>query len=435
MSNLNLDIHNFGPINQANIELKNLNVIAGINGSGKTTASKLLYCLLTSNTMEGNYLANNSIYNRFMRLMVILEFELKSDSQYLSEFRKLYDDSIELTPENFNNNLKTNIDTLKKIINKSEIQNKNEFIEQIKNLENIIEINKNERRKFFNVSNTLLKSEFNINDLKINEDSDVSLYMKENDFEFSFKLRSDESKLGFEISDGNLNYLKNKNIIYLDSSSIYDIRNSNKITYLKNPPHHIRFLSKKLNLTKDNDDVYDSLFNQKLDEFLDKINSLIEGCIYYDIEEGEFLFKKDGNTYHMKNTASGVKQIGILQILLSNRLLNENSFLIMDEPEINLHPEWQVKFAKLIVLLIKELNITVFINSHSPQFIEALEVFSGKYELVNESKFYLSEENKNKKYDFREIKRKNLNILYDNLGNPYDEIDEIRIENAFNGIQ
>ena len=94
------------------------------------------------------------------------------------------------------------------------------------------------------------------------------------------------------------------------------------------------------------------VFNQKLDEFLDKINSLIEGCIYYDIEEGEFLFKKDGNTYHMKNTASGVKQIGILQILLSNRLLNENSFLIMDEPEINLHPEWQVKFAKLIVLLI-----------------------------------------------------------------------------------
>ena len=65
------------------------------------------------------------------------------------------------------NSMFLNIDTLKKIINKSEIQNKNEFIEQIKNLENIIEINKNERRKFFNVSNTLLKSEFNINDLNL----------------------------------------------------------------------------------------------------------------------------------------------------------------------------------------------------------------------------------------------------------------------------
>ena len=65
MSNLNLDIHNFGPINQANIELKKLNVIAGSNGSGKTTSSKLLYCFLESNSDEGAYLANKSLYNRF----------------------------------------------------------------------------------------------------------------------------------------------------------------------------------------------------------------------------------------------------------------------------------------------------------------------------------------------------------------------------------
>lgn len=433
MSKLNLDIHNFGPINQANIELKNLNVIAGINGSGKTTASKLLYCLLTSNTTEGDYLANNSIYNRFIKL--INNFNFKSYTENFSEFEKTYNNSLELNNENFNENLKENMDLLKKIIRTNEIQNKNEFIEHMKNMENIIEINSNERRKFFNVSNTLLKSEFNINDLKINKNTKVSFYTEEDDLKFSFKLGHDDTKLGFELSEGNLNYLKNKNVIYLDSSSIYDIRTLDKIIYLKNPPHHLRFLSNKLNLTKDNNDVYDSLFNQKLDECLNKINSLIGGYIYYDVEEKEFLFKKDDNTYHMKNTASGVKQIGILQILLSNRLLNENSFLIIDEPEVNLHPEWQVKFAKLIILLIKELNITVFINSHSPQFIEALEVYSAKYGLKNKTNYYLSQKDEsNDKYNIKQISQENLHELYNNLGDPYDILDEIRGENIANHL-
>lgn len=137
----------------------------------------------------------------------------------------------------------------------------------------------------------------------------------------------------------------------------------------------------------------------------------------------------------MKNTASGVKQLGLIQRLLLNRALNENSFIIMDEPEVNLHPEWQLKLAEIIVLMIDELDIPLFINSHSPHFIEALEVYSGKYGLVDESKFYLSEEDENGKYAFRKIERKNLNQLYDNLGKPYEIIDEIRIENAFNGIE
>ena len=74
----------------------------------------------------------------------------------------------------------------------------------------------------------------------------------------------------------------------------------------------------------------------------------------------------------MENTASGLKQLATIQLLLDNNELTKNSFLILDEPEINLHSEWQVKLAKLLVLLVKELNIYLYINSHSPQFIEAL---------------------------------------------------------------
>ena len=78
----------------------------------------------------------------------------------------------------------------------------------------------------------------------------------------------------------------------------------------------------------------------------------------------------------MSNTASGVKQIGVLQSLLANRKLSPGSFLIIDEPEVNLHPEWQVKFAGILVLLAKDLDITLYINTHSPLFIQAIDAYS-----------------------------------------------------------
>ena len=92
----------------------------------------------------------------------------------------------------------------------------------------------------------------------------------------------------------------------------------------------------------------------------------------------------------MTNTASGVKQIGILQLLLANRKLKPGSFLIIDEPEVNLHPEWQFKFAEILVLLVKELNITIYVNTHSPMFIEAIEVFSDFYDLKDDTYYYLT---------------------------------------------
>ena len=83
---------------------------------------------------------------------------------------------------------------------------------------------------------------------------------------------------------------------------------------------------------------------------------------------------------------------------------------------------------------LKELDITVYLNSHSPHFIEALEVFAIKYELKEETHFYLTVENEAVgKFDFKRIPFKNVQKLYDNLGNPYDKLDEIRIISMLDG--
>ena len=66
--------------------------------------------------------------------------------------------------------------------------------------------------------------------------------------------------------------------------------------------------------------------------------------------------------------------------------------LIIDEPEVNLHPEWQVKFAEILVLIASELNVSLYINTHSPMFIEAITLYSEFYDLLDETNVYLTEE-------------------------------------------
>ena len=69
MDEMILDIENFGSIDEAHIKLGKLNIIAGVNCSGKSTSSKLLSCFLTATSKEGYFLSNNSIYERFVQFI------------------------------------------------------------------------------------------------------------------------------------------------------------------------------------------------------------------------------------------------------------------------------------------------------------------------------------------------------------------------------
>ena len=56
-----LRINNFGPINEADMDISKINIIAGKNASGKTTISKLIYCIVTAFSTDGEYLTFESL--------------------------------------------------------------------------------------------------------------------------------------------------------------------------------------------------------------------------------------------------------------------------------------------------------------------------------------------------------------------------------------
>ena len=127
--------------------------------------------------------------------------------------------------------------------------------------------------------------------------------------------------------------------------------------------------------------------------------------------------KENGSIHNVNAVATGIKNFGILQLLLKNNYLTKDAILIIDEPEVHLHPKWQLQYAKFIVNLVKD-GVKVFINSHSPYMIEALKRYSDKEKLQDKTNFYLASdgiiEDKNK-----------LQEIYEKLSEPFDEFDKM----------
>lgn len=68
--------------------------------------------------------------------------------------------------------------------------------------------------------------------------------------------------------------------------------------------------------------------------------------------------------------------------------MTPDTILILDEPEINLHPEWQVKYAEYIAILQSRLNLNIVVTTHSPFFLKALENASVKNRIEDKCHYY-----------------------------------------------
>ena len=188
-------------------------------------------------------------------------------------------------------------------------------------------------------------------------------------------------------------------IFYIDNISVWDLKDLEMLRV-----DHISHIK----------DALEEENTSSSSQVLDKISEIIEN-----------------DSMDSRIVSTGIKEISIIQTLLQNNKLKENSFLIIDEPESSLHPEWEIKYAEILVLLVKELNIHIYLNSHSPMFIEAISLYSQYYDLINDTSFYLTEKQENGKFNFKKINPKNMGEVYENLTKPYDELDKLKAKILF----
>jgi predicted ATP-dependent endonuclease of OLD family len=135
---------------------------------------------------------------------------------------------------------------------------------------------------------------------------------------------------------------------------------------------------------------------------------IIQGDVEFDetiYSAEDFKFKRtDGAIFNLLDVATGIKAFSILQMLLKNGSLSDKTLLVIDEPESNLHPQWIIEYARIIVLLNKEMGINFFLASHNPDFVSAIRYIAEKEGTLNKVNFYLAKKGNIKfKYNYTHL--------------------------------
>ena len=412
-NNITLSLKDFGPINEAKIDIGKITVVGGQNASGKSTSSKIFYSFL-------KFISIDDVENFFYRNISVSFNELVRD---LDQIGLIPYDKYNIFYQNIRNSDDLNLffeefNYYKEIYYSLGLPDGEEYIDNWFSKTDFIIKPLYENTD--NIYNSLLRLFFVEEFLTNNFDGVAKLYGTHKKSDFNFFIDLSDSNLNFEDSFESKGWFPVHDVLYIDSCSIFDITQKG-FSY-----NHIENLRSTFHKSANESfDIFDERINEPIINIENKINEIIGGEFRY--EDNTLTFMPKGSVpCRLSNTASGIKQIGRIQLLLAHRKLKENSCLIFDEPEVNLHPEWQVKLAGILALISSSLDVLVYINTHSPIFIEAIEAFSEFYGLSDETNYYLTELQDNGKYNFNKIEPDDLYLIYDNLGKPFDYIDAIK---------
>ncbi|CAM5201894.1 ATP-binding protein [Oligella ureolytica] len=398
---MKLILENIGMLKKAEITLNQLVVIAGENDNGKSTVGKVIFCLVKAINRYKEDLQESQEHKikekaqefYFVLRRAMIDFDDKIDSLY-DELRH----SINTNKTYENQAIYKNIIEVLKL-NKEIDQGTLAQLEQISSdIDRIANEPEDLKTSIENALKKVFASEF---------DSDLLYIGTQNG---SIKLFENDTKLlDINIDKNNKITLKSevepielKDATFIESPLILNnhdllVRSQSALALKKQTTRSIGIPFTTLH-TKDlfdklQEPSLSALFNNDLDKnHALEIDKIINGEILYDPKARDFVFKRDKNQISIKNTASGSKVFGILQLLFRNDFINKNTIIIFDEPENHLHPNWQLKLAKILVDFSKE-GVYIMVSSHSPYMIEALQRFSDTAEIKSKTCFYLAENN------------------------------------------
>ncbi len=379
-----VNVEDFRAVKKAELILDGITVVAGENGCGKSTLSKLLYYLFKTANEYEFYLVDN--VQRDLQSQIFLIRELLMD---VKQYNKLSYRTFS-TLEELKNHFTAQLNFLKKAYNNNstlrvQIAAKTERLLNIHNAEKDIHS----------------QNEVTIPYELIIEIETTIKHALDKAVELSAERPAkivDEVLIEF-FSDSNLpkwiQLLEYGYSIYgTNKANISQIHSVNSVVYIDSP------MAVGHEKSQDNEhwnDLNNLLKRKKGQSGNGNIaiiqSQILDGDIVIDNDiANRFIYKRsDGKEFDLLSCATGVKSFAILQLLYKNGHLNDKTLLIIDEPEVHLHPQWIVEYARLMVLLNKELGVKFFVASHNPDMVSAIKYIAEREQTDANLNFYLAE--------------------------------------------
>jgi predicted ATPase len=356
---------NLGNIAKGDVEINNLTIFAGQNNTGKTYVTYALYSLFDKD-FQYNLKELNSIIENLYR-----------DGFYELNLRTFFDNNYQKMKQEvevaFSKSLSFVFSANENEFEKSKIKfelNETDIKQELLKTEHRSNINIGKNSKIvFEVikekNNTLLKTILFDNTIPKdviydNLKSVLSRFVFHNLFSNSFLLPAERTGL---------------NLFYRELSS--------NRTAILHPLRELRNVSRYQQPIADYIDFLNNSFELK------KLNSSFKDLaieIQTEILKGKYKLEKDGiyflpykqhsntNNFNQKislHLSSSTAKTFFSLVFYLEHLATEGEILIIDEPELNLHPDNQRKIARILTMIANR-GIKVIVSTHSDYFVREI---------------------------------------------------------------
>lgn len=386
-------INNYHAISSANIRMAGITVVAGNNGSGKSTLSRWIYYVI--NTIAD---FDNRLFVDFRKHVVSL----------LDKYTPVVDDMATYNGQD----RKKDFDKIVTII--SSLQHKNGIGQVETMFAKVMELfaamltmyaqKETNAHKLSRVGKVLgvpdlseasiqvfsrqvtksfhdILAEFQrqqaSHPLSYLKKSIAACYKETDDFPHDVQIDED----GVELLEDNVGRLYGiSEAIYVDAPIAVSIDSPLKV--------HWHELLYKMHHPREN-----YLMTSQAKVIVDALSKMMKGTIveHESLGISELRYRSDnGLLLKLDSVASGYRTLAYMQQLVKNGWLTDKTLLIIDEPEVNLHPSWIVEFAHLLVSLNKTLGVKILITTHNPDMVSAIRYISEQKDLLPNTSFYLA---------------------------------------------